>query len=411
MKPYALLLFTGAKQGLGYVANITSQAEDWARSIRLQGGFWQGTFTVQGELSELQDWFYNRLGYHLVERSGGVQTWEGLIYELDLVAGGVRRRRSLDTISNAVLSSWQRSDGAMVPLGWTSQAQSIARYGRKELVSSGQGSEGEAVRNRDQILRENAWPWPRAVSVGKAGEAALEVTACGYAYALNWRHAGSVGGAWNLTGRHGWKYWDGSRDTDLSSWIDELLTDDGMELLASKTIRNNGQGHQKFLDQQIRLWEFLQELVQLGDAAGNPWRLYCERERRIVYEPVNLTPAYYVRREGLFQAASGSQVLNPYLVRPGVVRDMQYPRGRQEPGSVLSDHRDILVDEVHVDAGGTLALRTSAFTEADLLAAQAEASQRRASWLRAAADRAWEDDYRKRKAEWDALHPGVPFPG
>jgi len=92
---YTLRLFTGVKQGLGYVTDISRAAQDWKRTIRLQGGFWQGSFRVEGTLAELQEWFFNRLGYHVEERSGGAVTWEGMIYELELTAHGVRRRRSL----------------------------------------------------------------------------------------------------------------------------------------------------------------------------------------------------------------------------------------------------------------------------------------------------------------------------
>lgn len=48
---YTLRLFTGVKQGLGYVTDISRAAQDWKRTIRLQGGFWQGSFRVEGTLA------------------------------------------------------------------------------------------------------------------------------------------------------------------------------------------------------------------------------------------------------------------------------------------------------------------------------------------------------------------------
>jgi len=46
------------------------------------------------------------------------------------------------------------------------------------------------------------------------------------------------------------------------------------------------------------------------------------------------------------------------------------PPARTEPGSFLSDPRDIYVEEVQVDATGRVSLRTSLFDKSNLLANQ-----------------------------------------
>lgn len=58
------------------------------------------------------------------------------------------------------------------------------------------------------------------------------------------------------------------------------------------------------------------------------------------------------------------------LVRPAVVRDLDYPVARAERGSWLDDSRDLFVEEVEVDENGALSLRTAAAQHSDIRAAQ-----------------------------------------
>jgi len=55
---------------------------------------------------------------------------------------------------------------------------------------------------------------------------------------------------------------------------------------------------------------------------------------------------------------------------------MAFNIARNEEGSWLDDARDIYVEEVEVDADGTLTLKTGLFSEGDLLAAQMKAMKR-----------------------------------
>ena len=86
----------------GFIKDITSKAIGWRRSIRAQGGYWQGEFSLTGDIQYLARYFYQYLGYHIDERSAGRTSWEGLIYEMDFTTAGVTRRRSLDMLYNNV---------------------------------------------------------------------------------------------------------------------------------------------------------------------------------------------------------------------------------------------------------------------------------------------------------------------
>jgi len=109
MYNYDLMLFPnilGLTGGTRTFTSLTTKARDWKRSTRANGGFWKGTFTVEGTDEEKLDYFYTWLGSHVVERAGGMTTWEGMVFEMDLNHYGVRRRVSLDDMFNSVSTTY-----------------------------------------------------------------------------------------------------------------------------------------------------------------------------------------------------------------------------------------------------------------------------------------------------------------
>jgi hypothetical protein len=110
-------------------------------------------------------------------------------------------------------------------------------------------------------------------------------------------------------------------------------------------------------------------MADLGDANALPWRAWVDIGRKLYFEPIDVTPVYQERPGGL-HLYNGEKVTVPWLVRPGVVRDMTYPIGRDEPGSFLSDCRDTWIEEVEVSAKGELVLSPEAVDDVDVLEAQ-----------------------------------------
>ena len=62
MSDYSLGLYSSALDGEGEIATITSQVKNWRRSIRLQGGYWMGSFSMFGPAVKLRDWYYSKIG-------------------------------------------------------------------------------------------------------------------------------------------------------------------------------------------------------------------------------------------------------------------------------------------------------------------------------------------------------------
>lgn len=446
---YSLQLFTNALDpaGLTFVQDLT-EGTGWKRSIRADGGPWQGSFKLVGNVGDLANQFYTWLGYHVEERCGGVKSWAGLVYEMELSYAGVKRRRSLDLMANYV--SLYYVDPARVEhqTSWASQAQSIARYGRKEEIEwLDDMTEPAAEAQRDRMLAEMAWPWARPLSISAPGEAELEVTVCGYCFTANWRYTTRIsefdqqqGGLtyaattftddgqdfsdWDTTapGDAAHSLWVTNDDNTLTwAYIGDLnggntrvdvYTDQGLTVAgwngaghAGKTpsayyvrgpawrliseigntdceylfvghIEQNGIQVNRRLQREQRCWDVMMDTVELGDADGTPYRLWVTPDRYLMYQPISTTPRYYLQRGGVYNALGASAQVQPWLVQPGVFRDMSFNVARAEEGSWLEDARDVYVDEVEADEDGDLTLKTAMFSEGELLAEQAKAMKR-----------------------------------
>jgi len=356
-KGYALRLFEPVVTGTAFVQDLTPRAMNWQRAVRLMGGCWQGSFSLTGDLSQLQEFFYQRLGYHIEERVSGTLTWEGMIYAMELQNAGVRRRRSLDLMANAVWARYISGIGVVAETSVATEDDSITRYGRKEEMISLDGfPQAAAEARRDTMLAEHAWPWARPLGVSPLpGGAILNVVVCGYVFTANWEYVTVDDGAMG----------------NVSGWVEDIVDTDCPFLTVGRIDTNTLQVKRELTIDQ-RAWDTLAELALLGDADGDPWRFYVEIGRTASYEQVDITPRYYLRDNGLYDSLGSRMAVTPWLVQPGVVRDAQYPVTRAEPGSFLDDARDILVDEVEVSTTSGLMLKTTLISEEEMLAARQE---------------------------------------
>lgn len=314
--------------------------EGWTRSWHL--GPWQGKFELRGREEYLASWFYERLGYHLEEHVSGGLTWDGMVYEMELAAAGSIRRRSLEKVLNAVKTIYTTTAGASAETGWYTTVNSVNRYGRKEHVESiGEYPQAAAEANAQDILMKNAWPRPVPVGMRPdVSEPVLRVTVLGYAFTANWKYVSTADGN---TG-------------DVSAWIEAIAGTD-LQFLRIGRIGGNTLPVKRELEVgKIRAWDQLQELADLGDTSFNPWLLYVDVGRRLIYEPLPSVPRYFWRRGKLYDRAATSQAVNPWFVRPAVVRDLSFPAGSVEPGSHFADSRDAWLPQVEVSADGQLAL-------------------------------------------------------
>ena len=96
---YSLTLSGRPTRSEPFIANITHLARGWQRSKQAIGGFWVGSFHIDGAQlvrNRLTDFYNNNLGFIVREyTAGGLLSWEGYIVEMRLILDGVEHMRSL----------------------------------------------------------------------------------------------------------------------------------------------------------------------------------------------------------------------------------------------------------------------------------------------------------------------------
>lgn len=335
---------------------MTRRALGYRHANRDQGGFWLADFSLQGPSAELAQWFYERLGFHFEEWSGGVLSWEGMIYEMALTVGGTTRVRSLDKLFDHVRTTYIDNNNVVQTSAAAEIQASQDRYGRREEILFLDGYTQQAAEaRRDRHLAEFGWPTARTAGVLSGQAEQLEVQICGYGFTGNWRYE-SAG--------------DGTTD-NLSDWVGEIIAAD-CEFLQVGSVAANTYQVKKETPTPQRAWDVLKELAKLGDAGESLYRLYVGQGRRVTYEAISTTPRYYLRKGKLYGSAGGSVEVDPWQVQPGVVRDLDYPISKRAYQGWLEDERDFYVHEVEVLSDGSVALKTDEFEEGEILANQQE---------------------------------------
>jgi len=330
---------------------LNNIAFGWSRSIRLNGGFWEGSFTVKGNPQDLLEWA-EYLGYHLEETSQGAITWEGMIYEVEINVGNVPRRISLEAMSNKNRAQFEQQRTA-----WATLDASITRYGEKqELIDIPAADEAAAESLRDTYLAR--YGWPRLVpfrSTGRPQEPHAVVTVLGYAYTMNWKFA-------TIT----------DSTQTLSEFVTDVMTD--VDFVTAARIDTNALDAviESDIDNEdhtpTRCWDLIsREILPFGDSSQNIWRFYVDQRRRAYYHQLDMTPVFHMNGGDVRYASGEALSVSPFWITPGVFRDLDFPLTGPESESIYDDIRDFIVDEVVVSANGGYSLRTSDYDSDDFL--------------------------------------------
>jgi len=346
--------------------NLTDKIDGWRRSIRAQGGYWMGDFTMTGQLADLTQFFYQYIGGHTMEMSAGKVTWEGLIYEMDLLSpNGVTRRISLDTMYNHVKTVYLTQDIERGTSDIYQNENSQGIYGRREEILTLDGYDSTVANNNAQtFLKEHEWTYPRVTGLGKpmeTGDAELNVSVCGYVFTANWRYLSDTSA-------------DGS-DGSLSVYLSDIISND-CEFLTAGGIEANAITVTRTQPIPRRCWDEMMEKVELGGSTGLPYRMFVDNSRRIFYRQIDNEPNYYLRGGNIYESAGGAKPVNQWTVKPFVVRDMDYKGQKYFYDGWLDDARDFYIEEVEAGTGSGLVLKTGLFSESEILAAQAEYKSR-----------------------------------
>lgn len=335
-KPYTLSCRKPPHVSEELVDQFTEYASRHRHSTRWQGGYWEASWsfipTDENRLTAgfLRDWFENRLMFRIEERSGGIISWQGVVWTMVLTLDGVREERSVGDVFNAVRVMFVDPTGTNDQTDYILNQRSIDRYGRRDLVlekESANTAQAEALANTELIRSAEAWS--KITGINPDWPNQLDVIAVGDVFLLNNRLTTAPGGV------------------DYDARITQLLTDKS-EFVTAGGIKANSLETE---DLQIPtgVWEVFHDLVKDGDGT-QPWRLWVDADSRLWYQPADNTPAYeyHGRVKGLSDTEGNK---SPWLVKPGVVRNVTRQSTTPIPGSFLSDGRDSWVQEVEMANG------------------------------------------------------------
>ncbi len=341
-----------------FMEDVTDAAEGWSRTISRDFGFLDGEFIIPGNGIALERIFAEYLGAHFVEGPLNLPTWEGMIYEMDITIGGNTDRIGFSTMWNYGTARYIDENGESQLSSAVQNTVSQNYFGRKETVLYLDGFKQTTAENKlAAYIATHANPQPYPVGLGTSTKPdGLEVRVMGYGATASWRF---------LTAGDG-------TDADIDAWIADIVDTD-CEFLQTGRISANTDQQPTTININQPVWDVLQDLAATG-IDDVPARLYVDNGRRVNYHQIDFTPRYFQRDGRLYTSAGGSSDINPWSVRPGIVRRTNYPYAKRFRSALYQDARDAYIIEVEAGDHG-LHLTTDEFDDGKLLNAQARWQQ------------------------------------
>lgn len=101
----------------GQVIGSYSDMTEWQHTIQAFGGFWEGSFSRQMSIEEMQDWFENGLGRQIIVTDHELTVlWEGFVDQVSVSIAGLEVSRGpLTDVANRVDVVYSTFDGAFTP--------------------------------------------------------------------------------------------------------------------------------------------------------------------------------------------------------------------------------------------------------------------------------------------------------
>lgn len=284
-----------------------SAHDTWEHKNELQGGQWSASCTITGKPAELTEMWNNWAGMTIEETHKGVSTWTGMITEMELSVGNFRRSISINDMWNKVAIEYEDTNGDTQTTSYASQQDSIDKYGTKETIETDTGekvAQATAEQKRDDFLESNAWP-VRSPGRFVQPKGTLKIIVSGFVFTLNWYFASSGSGTGNLSSRL-------ETVAEAGDYIDTVYVIDANTTTVEKS-----------LDDNIRAWSYLEELLETGDGTDH-FRFYV-RGLKGYYEVIDKNPRYYIKNGVFYHTPQATNPISIWELQPGVYRDLDYP--------------------------------------------------------------------------------------
>lgn len=375
--PFSLNVTESINAGGGQLSDITFDVSNWSRSTSFEGGSWRGSFRLDGPKEMLEDWFYGGLGRHIEEWSWGMNTWTGLVWEIDYVQPsrmtyfaptwegerppmpGRRMRRTLEDVFNEVKVLYTDPSTSPPTVGetsWYSDATSKYWWGDKQEILHEYMSATTAVERAQEFLARAATSVPQMIGVEQdVTDSYVEVVVVGYV----------------ATGQYEFVVTDNGNQDDVSDWIDAILGAAIGNFLTKGIVDSNTTQIYRYLSNKRKAWEVLEDLATLRNPSGDRYSLIIHNNRQVDYKKWDREPIGYFWGGKFVDLAYTDLEINPRIMRPGIYRalgftDPEMPYLASGDTLLLSPH-DLLVESVEVAQDDTFTIRLGVYDEEESL--------------------------------------------
>lgn len=335
-----------SQDGTTQSAPPPARLERMALAGAARGGYKQAKLRLSGSAVDLLQYYYLLGRWLPVFAPDGQRCWDGVVYSLKFSNG---LTYDLGDVFNAVDMVYSSDIGVRNNTGWNTDANSIARYGRKELVDSRGGlTLATAQQLRDYLLYfhahsagAGAFPIP---APALHGPLTLDLTAYGWYATLGWDR-------WVQTA-------EGAVDTGTQ--IYDIVTSSAFVTATTTTIPTTGRPISQYRpDQNYTLLQEVERLAQLGAATGaSLWvQVWNDRVGYLNTWGGGDFPAldYQLGPRGVYAAVNGQEI-PLWLVRAD--RVIQTPQYQPLGFGVFADALDtptalyLLETELQIDEHG-----------------------------------------------------------
>lgn len=338
-------LLSDKKQG----ENITHLCwPTYKRTSLAMGGDGVAKFSFPiGNQYDAEKWLEERLGWHFVEHYAGKNVFVGFVHTIRVVINGVMLSVSLADMYNDITLIYKQNSAAAESTINTTSANSIAKYGVKQLrLDLGSSYMGGTTASRylDSLLAAYEWPAVRMEKInGGRQQSRVEVEVHGYVETLNWVH-------YNTT------------DTTPLDSEEEVAA----ILAASINSTDGGYVEAGLIEEDsldvvpeadyVPKWDRLKEITEIGGYINDRMISGCYGSSKFDYLIADTTSIRYfvdARDDGMEIYTQSGAIVPPPLVRPGGVAFMRNVLGGRTPAvGLLNDPRAFFIESVTYDAGG-----------------------------------------------------------
>lgn len=223
---------------------------------------------------------------------------------------------------------------------WYTNAESIARYGRKELIINADKTSPEKAEAQAQNkLAANAWPKPSKPRINDGGQSRtyLEVECVGYWATAFFKYVDFENSSQLI----------GANET-ISDLITAVLGDD-CDWLSAVNIQTNSDEYQAERNDDITAGALIERVI------ADDYRLMVDSSQGVIYEAVGTSPSLYRQESVYTESPGGKMPVDAYRVEAGiVVRDLDWPTSPGHYAGDLQYENDYIANEWEVTPDGKL---------------------------------------------------------